>query len=188
MPLARSRNAAALFFAAASLMATGARAEGDSRITGLWKLVSYEVEIRSSGEKDPVMGAHPTGYAYFTPEGRVFFNLTGEGRKGTKETEGKARLLDTLVAYTTSFSPGLIDADPKAFGTATAVLAGPFRLAFTMVAANGVRSEEWRNLKELPPRIELSAAPVGPGRVPAAPLVLLIPAANPLISGAVAAR
>lgn len=104
MPLARSRNAAALFFAAASLMATGARAEGDSRITGLWKLVSYEVEIRSSGEKDPVMGAHPTGYAYFTPEGRVFFNLTGEGRKGTKETEGKARLLDTLVAYTGKYT------------------------------------------------------------------------------------
>ncbi|WP_082479356.1 lipocalin-like domain-containing protein [Methylobacterium sp. Leaf102] len=87
-----------------SLAATGVRAEGDARIIGLWKLVSYEVEVRSSGEKDPVMGAHPTGYAYFTPEGRVFFNLTGEDRKPAKDPEGKARLLDTIVAYTGKFT------------------------------------------------------------------------------------
>lgn len=137
-----------------------------------------------------------------TGQQRMFFRA---GRRGVvfvrpARTEGAGALQivaymiqsgpagDTLVAYTTSYSPGLIDVDPQAFGTATAVLAGPFRLAFTVVGADGVRVEEWRNIKELPPRIELSAVPVGPGRVPAAPLVLMIPSANPLIPGAVAAR
>jgi len=104
VPARRPRGRTLLLGAVASLIATGAHAEGDSRITGLWKLVSYEVEIRSSGEKDPVMGAHPTGYAYFTPEGRVFFNLTGEDRKPAKDPEGKARLLVTIVAYTGKFT------------------------------------------------------------------------------------
>jgi hypothetical protein len=84
----------------ALLPAGSAWADAASLPTGLWKLVSYEVEVQSSGEKDPVMGAHPTGYAYFTPEGRVFFLLTGEGRKAAKDAEGKAALLDTLVSYT----------------------------------------------------------------------------------------
>ncbi len=90
--------------AALSVLQGHAVAETDARVTGLWKLVSYEVEIKSSGEKDPVMGAHPTGYAYFTPEGRVFFNLTGEGRKPATDVEGRAALLDTIVAYTGRFT------------------------------------------------------------------------------------
>ena len=36
----------------------------------------------------------------FTPEGRVAFVLTGEGRKAAKTTEDRAELLNTLVAYT----------------------------------------------------------------------------------------
>lgn len=78
----------------------GALAEEVPRPTGLWRLVSYEVEVQASGRMDPVMGAHPTGYAYFTPEGRVFFLLTGEGRKPAKDAAGKAALLDTMVSYT----------------------------------------------------------------------------------------
>ncbi len=58
-----------------------AQAEDDTRLNGLWKLVSYEVEVRQNGEKLPVMGKQPTGYAYVTPEKRIFFILTGEGRK-----------------------------------------------------------------------------------------------------------
>jgi hypothetical protein len=81
-----------------------ARAESDARLTGLWKLVSYEVEIRSSGRKDPVMGDHPTGYAYFTPEGRVFFNLTGEGRQPAETDAQRAALLETQVSYTGKYT------------------------------------------------------------------------------------
>ncbi|BDL38878.1 lipocalin-like domain-containing protein [Methylorubrum sp. GM97] len=80
-----------------------ARAEGDTPIQGLWKLVSYEVEVRKDSEKLPVMGDYPTGYAYFTPEKRVFFVLTGEDRKPAKDDAQRAQLLETLVSYTGKF-------------------------------------------------------------------------------------
>ena len=88
---------------AASLAPMAVRAEGDTPIQGLWKLVSYEVEVRKDGEKLPVMGDHPTGYAYFTPEKRVFFVLTGEDRKPAKDDAQRAQLLETLVSYTGKF-------------------------------------------------------------------------------------
>jgi len=46
------------------------------------------------------MGQNPIGYVIFAPEGRVWFVLTGEGRKPAKTTEDRAELLNTLVAYT----------------------------------------------------------------------------------------
>ncbi|CAO4142842.1 Lipocalin-like domain-containing protein [Methylorubrum thiocyanatum] len=88
---------------AASSAPTVARAESDTPLKGLWKLVSYEVEVRKDGETLPVMGEHPTGYAYFTPEKRVFFVLTGEGRKPAKDDAQRAQLLETLVSYTGKF-------------------------------------------------------------------------------------
>jgi hypothetical protein len=75
-------------------------ADDRAKIVGIWKLVSYEVEVQATGEKIPVMGQNPTGYVIFTPEGRVAFVLTGEGRKAAKTTEDRAELLNTLVAYT----------------------------------------------------------------------------------------
>ncbi|AMB44672.1 lipocalin-like domain-containing protein [Methylobacterium sp. AMS5] len=90
----------------AAVLAAGlqpARAADGARLTGLWKLVSYEVEVRKDGEKLPVMGAHPTGYAYFTPEKRVFFVLTGEGRKPAETEAERAALMGTLVSYSGKF-------------------------------------------------------------------------------------
>ena len=75
-------------------------ADEGARVHGVWKLVSYEVEIQATGEKEPVMGRAPTGYVIFTPEGRVMFVLTGEGRKPGKTPQERADLLSTLVAYT----------------------------------------------------------------------------------------
>jgi len=74
----------------------------DDRILlhGVWKLVSYEVEIQATSQKEPLMGKHPTGYAIFTPEGRAMFVVTGEGRKPARTVEDRADLLSSLVAYT----------------------------------------------------------------------------------------
>jgi hypothetical protein len=69
-------------------------------VVGIWKLVAYDIEIQSTGQKEPVFGQSPTGYAVFTPEGRVFFVLTGEGRKPAKSVQDRADLLGSLVAYT----------------------------------------------------------------------------------------
>ncbi len=74
-----------------------------TKVVGLWKLVSYEVEVQATAENVPVMGQNPTGYAIFLPEGRVFFILTGEGRKPAKTDRERADLLGTLVAYTGTY-------------------------------------------------------------------------------------
>jgi hypothetical protein len=75
-------------------------ADDRAQVHGVWKLVSYEVEIQSTGQKEPIMGKNPTGYVIFIPEGRVWFVLTGEGRKAAKTIEDRAELLNSLVAYT----------------------------------------------------------------------------------------
>ena len=65
------------------------------KVVGAWKLVSFEVETQATGQKEFVMGKNPTGYAVFTPEGRVRFVLTGEGRKPPKTVQDRADLLDS---------------------------------------------------------------------------------------------
>lgn len=74
-------------------------AEG-ATVVGIWKLVAYDIEIQATGQKEPVFGQRPTGYAAFTPEGRVFFVLTAEGRKPGRSVQERADLLSSLVAYT----------------------------------------------------------------------------------------
>jgi hypothetical protein len=74
-----------------------------AQVHGVWKLVSYEVEIQATGQKEPAMGKNPTGYVIFTPERRVFFVLTGEGRKAAKTVQERADLLSSLVAYTGTY-------------------------------------------------------------------------------------
>ena len=78
-------------------------ADDRSQVHGVWKLVSYEVEIQATGQKEPPMGKNPTGYVIFTPERRVFFVLTGEGRKAAKTVQERADLLSSLVAYTGTY-------------------------------------------------------------------------------------
>jgi hypothetical protein len=78
-------------------------ADDGSKVVGIWKLVAYDAESQATGAKEPVMGQHPTGYVIFTPEGRVWFVLTGEERKPAKTVEDRAELLNTLVAYTGTY-------------------------------------------------------------------------------------
>ncbi len=92
------------FAFAASLLVHPAFADDRSKVVGTWKLISYEIEIQATGAREPVMGREPTGYATFSPEGRVFFILTGEGRKAAKTDQERAELLKTLVAYSGTYS------------------------------------------------------------------------------------
>jgi Lipocalin-like domain len=75
----------------------------DRQIQGVWKLVSQEVEIQATGEKEFPLGRNPTGYVLFTPEGRAIFILTAEGRKPAKTAQERADLLNSLVAYTGTY-------------------------------------------------------------------------------------
>jgi hypothetical protein len=74
-----------------------------AQVCGVWKLVSYDIEIQATGQKEQPMGKNPTGYVIFTPEGRVFFVLTGEGRKAAKTVQERADLLSSLLAYTGTY-------------------------------------------------------------------------------------
>jgi Lipocalin-like domain len=78
-------------------------ADNRTQVQGVWKLVSYEVEIQATGQKEPLMGRSPSGYAIFTAEGRAMFIVTGEGRKPAKTIEERADLLSSLVAYTGTY-------------------------------------------------------------------------------------
>lgn len=75
-------------------------ASASAALTGSWRLLSYDVEVKSTGETFPPMGDRPTGYVMFAPEGRVWFVLTGEGREAGETDQEKARLLETVIAYT----------------------------------------------------------------------------------------
>lgn len=75
-------------------------ADEKTKILGIWKLISFEAEIQATGQKEPLMGQHPTGYIIFTPEGRGMFMLTGEGRKAPSTDQDRVALLNSLVAYT----------------------------------------------------------------------------------------
>ncbi|MGO9444678.1 MAG: lipocalin-like domain-containing protein [Thiobacillaceae bacterium] len=88
----------------ACLVAQPSFGDENNKVVGTWKLVSYVVEVQATGQKGPVMGEKPTGYATFSPEGRVFFILTGEGRKPAKTDQERAALLSTLVAYSGTYS------------------------------------------------------------------------------------
>lgn len=72
-------------------------------VTGIWKLVSYNIEVQATGEKFPPMGPNPSGYVIFAPEGRTWFMLTGDGRKPAKTEAEKAELLNSMVAYTGTY-------------------------------------------------------------------------------------
>jgi hypothetical protein len=78
--------------------------EDGSGVVGTWKLISYEVEAQATNQKMLVMGEKPTGYVTFLPNGRVFFLLTADGRKAAKTSDERAELLNTLVAYTGTYS------------------------------------------------------------------------------------
>lgn len=90
----------------AAIPAQSSLGEENGRIVGTWRLLSYVVEVQATGEKLSVMGERPSGYVTFLSGGRVFFMLTGEGRKPARTDREKAELLDTLVAYSGTYSVG----------------------------------------------------------------------------------
>jgi Lipocalin-like domain len=89
---------------AACLTASTVFGADQNTVLGTWKLVSYDVEVQSTGAKAPLMGEHPTDYAAFLPDQHVFFILTGEARKPAKTDKERADLLNTLVAYTGTYA------------------------------------------------------------------------------------
>ena len=72
-------------------------------LVGNWRLVSFEREYQSAGEREYPMGKAPTGYILFLPEGRMAVLITAEGRKAPATEQDRAGLFITLVAYTGAY-------------------------------------------------------------------------------------
>jgi hypothetical protein len=75
-------------------------ADDGKNLVGNWKIVSYQMEFQSTGEKVEPRGKNPTGYINFTPEGWMGVIITDEGRKPATIDQDRADLFKALVAYT----------------------------------------------------------------------------------------
>jgi hypothetical protein len=75
-------------------------ADDGAKLVGTWKLVSWEREVKATGEKEVLLGKNPSGYMIFTPEGRFMVILTGEGRQAPKTDKDRADLLKSMFALT----------------------------------------------------------------------------------------
>ncbi|MDA0258540.1 MAG: lipocalin-like domain-containing protein, partial [Cyanobacteria bacterium] len=74
-----------------------------SPVHGVWQLLTYTVEVKETGETFQPMGDKPTGYVIFTPEGRLSFTLSAEGRQPATSDQERAALLSSVIAYTGSY-------------------------------------------------------------------------------------
>lgn len=74
-------------------------ADNHEKLTGTWKLISFEGEFQDTLERVDWEGKSPTGYLIFTPEGRMMAVIEGEGRKPPKTDEDRLQLLRTMIAY-----------------------------------------------------------------------------------------
>src|ERR1022692_1537579 len=83
-------------------------------ILGTWKLVSYVREEVPSGTKSDVMGAHPSGYINYGPDGRMIVIIVGSDRKkpaGPVATPDEAEvLIRSMLAYAGTYT---IDSEAK---------------------------------------------------------------------------
>ena len=66
-------------------------------------LSSYSVEVKSNGKTFAPMGTQPSGYVIFTPEGRLSFTLAEDGRKAAQTNDDRAKLLNSMIAYTGTY-------------------------------------------------------------------------------------
>jgi len=80
-------------------MAASSAADRDA-LVGSWRLVSFEREYQTTGEREYPMGKAPAGYIHFTPAGFMAVVITAEGRKAATTDQERAGLLNSLVAYT----------------------------------------------------------------------------------------
>ena len=48
------------------------------KLFGVWRLVSFESELQTTGERRSVFGKNPNGYLIFTPQGRMMGRPPGQ--------------------------------------------------------------------------------------------------------------
>ena len=88
----------ALLLALAACVVSNAYAQ-DRALVGVWKLVSYDLELKDGGPRQKLFGENPTGYIAFTAKNRVMVVLEAADRKPAATVEQRADLLQSMAAY-----------------------------------------------------------------------------------------
>jgi hypothetical protein len=71
----------------------------EQQLLGVWKLESFYIEFKATGEKKNVYGERPNGYLVFTPEKRMMGLITAEGRKKPETDADRVTAFRSLLAY-----------------------------------------------------------------------------------------
>ena len=75
--------------------------DNHSKLVGIWKIVSFDVEDQKSGERKPFYGdAPPSGYMILTAEGRMMVLVASRRREAGQTDEKQAALFRTMMSYT----------------------------------------------------------------------------------------
>lgn len=73
----------------------------ENALIGVWKLVSFDVEYRESGQREPFYGdSSANGYIIFTPEGRMMALIATSRREPGQTDDKQAALFRTMLALT----------------------------------------------------------------------------------------
>ena len=75
-------------------------ADDITKLVGTWRVISFETEYQTTGERVPVLGQNPKGYVIYTSEGRVTSLITAQGLKAATTDKERADLWRSMVAYT----------------------------------------------------------------------------------------
>jgi hypothetical protein len=68
-------------------------------LTGVWKLVAFDVEYQDTGERKATYGSKPRGYLALLPEGRMIAVIAAEKRKVPETNDDRAAAFRTMLAY-----------------------------------------------------------------------------------------
>ena len=95
------------FLACSSLAAAAGPA--DVNPTGVWKVVDYTATNPATGAVEHPFGPNPIGSAIYTAKGQMSVLVSGSHRvpstgTGGKRAQGRAELLDSMYAYTGTYT------------------------------------------------------------------------------------
>lgn len=74
--------------------------ERDTKLHGIWRLVSFDTELQDSKDRTQPWGAAPNGYLIFGSDGRMMVLITAEAREPGNTDEELVALFRTVMAYT----------------------------------------------------------------------------------------
>jgi hypothetical protein len=91
-----------LLLALAACGVSNAHAQ-ENPLVGVWRLVSYELELKDGGPRQKPYGEDPPGYLIFTANGRMMAVLEAADRKPYATVEERASLLGSMAAYSGTY-------------------------------------------------------------------------------------